>query len=88
MKNPTMWCVRRPNGKLLVGTLAKTKDLALWNLFDEMPEKFRSKFWKKLKESRRAYKKLGYTVVKVTIFPTAELVKLLEATSAPFQPYG
>jgi hypothetical protein len=65
-----LWCVQSPSGDLLTHTINTDKTDALDSLFDEMPEGFQTKYWKKPVSSRRAYKKLGYKAVEVTLTPT------------------
>lgn len=69
MDYPTMWCMENKEQRLIVDTLRSTKGACLDALFDTMTEKFRNEFWKNRQGSQRAYLKLGYRAIKVTIQP-------------------
>jgi hypothetical protein len=68
-KPQTLWCVQTKNGRLMLNTIHVSKEGAFGSLFNEMPEDFQKKYWKKVPESREAYKKLGLGAVRVLITP-------------------
>lgn len=74
MSSSTLWCIANKNNKFIHETLRANKEECIWALFDCMPEDFRTKYWKNLKGSRKAYKELGYRPVRVAIVSKAEAV--------------
>lgn len=68
------WAIKHPNGNILVRTLQMTREEAYFALFDFMPERFRSTYWKRDEESRRQYPRLGFKAVRV---------RLVEETARP-----
>ena len=62
-----MWVIRLRPGVLFTPTLAHSRSEAWSKLFDYMPDEFRRRYWKDLKRTYSAYRRLGYQAVRVRL---------------------
>jgi hypothetical protein len=71
-----MWCARGPSGELMMNTVSPTRGEVFHALFDLQDEWFQRKYWKRWEPSLKAYRKMGYKVVKVVVVTLSEWRKL------------
>lgn len=75
MKN-VMWCARGPSGELMMNTVSRTRSEVYSKLFEVQDEYFQKEYWKQWQRSLKAYKKLGYQVIKVVLVPLTDWMKV------------
>jgi hypothetical protein len=68
MKKHKLWALLNPKGTILPETISDVdKADPFWKMFNFMDEEFRTKYWKKPKESIRALRKMGYRSIGVKV---------------------
>lgn len=68
-KHSYAWCAFSPDGWFELSTLAPTRKESEFMIFPLMTEEFQRKYWMDDEGSARAYRRLGWKIIRVKVSP-------------------